>query len=185
MCLWSWKRLLEEVLKDGCYEVRILCNPIGSEWMLLTLFIHGLNTCNEFSILLTSHKLVQNHDPPALARHSHFRKCDMVLLHPMSAKYLLLLPTSSHILKHFPCISKWLHCSIVATSQVSTNKLELVCNCKWQESLTKFQFFAKNEGGNKSVANWSQKTFKFQLGLELTSLVVCQNLISTNPPHQS
>jgi len=106
-----------------------------------------------------------------ISRALAFRKCDMILLHPMSAKHLLLLPTSSHILKHFPCISKWLHCSIVATSQVSTNKLELVRNCKWQESLTKFQFFAKIERRNKSIANWSQKTFKFQLGLELTSLV--------------
>jgi hypothetical protein len=31
LCLWSWNWLLEKVLKDGCYEVRILCNPIGLE----------------------------------------------------------------------------------------------------------------------------------------------------------
>ncbi len=140
-------------------------NPIGLEWMPLTLsymakiLVMTSASCSHLtnlSRIMTSRALT-------------FRKCDMILWHPLSAKYLLPLPTISHILKHFPCIFEWLHCSIVANSQVSTNKLELVCNCKWQESLTKFQFFAKIERRNKSIANWSQKTFKFQLGLELTS----------------
>ncbi len=95
-----------------------------------------------------------------ISRALTFGKCDVILLHPKYAKYLLLLPTSSHILKHFPCISRWLHCSIVATSQVSTSKLELVCNCKWQENLTKFQFFAKKWEGKQKHSKLKPKNLQ-------------------------